>query len=87
MRYLNSSESFVVVWGTGSGSPRDPDWFQNLRNDTVAHVLVGATRQQVRPRELVGKEREAMWKDVALPGDRLLRHQARAGCRRISTVT
>ena len=27
-----------VVWGTGSGSKRDPDWFQNLRAAEVADV-------------------------------------------------
>ena len=26
VRYLESPEG-LVVWGTGSGSPRDPDWF------------------------------------------------------------
>mgnify|MGYP006139225931 CR=1 FL=1 len=27
-----------IVWGTGSGSPRDPDWFRNLRAADVAEV-------------------------------------------------
>ena len=41
VRYLDSAEGFVV-WGTGSGSPGDPDWFRNLRKANVAHVQVGA---------------------------------------------
>jgi len=55
-----------VAWGTGSGSPRDPDWFRNLRTSKVADVQVRAKALQVRPRELVGGERDAMWNDVVL---------------------
>ena len=55
-----------MVWGTGSGSSGDPDWFRNLRETKVANVRVGAKRQQVQPRELVGEERDAMWNNVVL---------------------
>jgi hypothetical protein len=55
-----------VVWGTGSGSTCDPDWFLNLRQVDVADVQVHARRLQVRPCELTGKERDAMWDDVVL---------------------
>jgi deazaflavin-dependent oxidoreductase (nitroreductase family) len=65
VRFLKTDEGFVV-WGTASGSPRDPDWFRNLRAAKVADVQVRATRLQVRPRELVGAERDAMWNDVVL---------------------
>lgn len=65
VRYLDTAEGFVV-WGTGSGSPRDPDWFCNLREASVADVQVRADHLQVRPRELVGAERDAMWHDVVL---------------------
>lgn len=30
VRYLDTPEGYVV-WGTGGGSPKDPDWFRNLR--------------------------------------------------------
>ena len=30
VRFLDT-DAGMVVWGTGSGSPRDPDWFLNLR--------------------------------------------------------
>lgn len=65
VRYLEVTEGFVV-WGTGAGSPRDPDWFCNLRKSTVAQVQVRAEHFEVKPRELVGREREAMWNDVVL---------------------
>jgi deazaflavin-dependent oxidoreductase (nitroreductase family) len=65
VRFLNTPEGFVV-WGTGAGSARDPDWFRNLRAAKMADVQVRATRLQVRPRELVGGERDKMWNDVVL---------------------
>jgi deazaflavin-dependent oxidoreductase (nitroreductase family) len=65
MRYLETSDGFVV-WGTASGSPRDPDWFRNLRAAKVAEVQVGAETFQARARELVGPERDDMWNGVIL---------------------
>lgn len=65
VRYLDTAEGFVV-WGTGSGSPQDPDWFRNLRKAAVAEVQVREKRLQVRPRELTGEERDAMWNEVVL---------------------
>ena len=65
VRYLESVGGFVV-WGTGSGSAREPDWFRNLRNAEVADVQIMARHLQVRPREVVGPEREAMWNDVVI---------------------
>jgi F420H(2)-dependent quinone reductase len=65
VRYLDTAEGFVV-WGTGSGSPHDPDWFRNLRQAKVGHVQVRTQRLRVLPRELVDAERDAVWKDVVL---------------------
>ena len=65
VRYLKTADG-LVVWGTGSGSTRDPDWFRNLRQVDVADVQLRARRLQVRPRELVGGERDAVWDDVVL---------------------
>ena len=41
VRYLDTPEG-LVVWGTGSGSPRDPDWFRNLRAAEEVTVQVRA---------------------------------------------
>jgi len=79
VRYLDSDEGFVV-WGTGSGSPSDPDWFRNLREASFADVQVGASKLQVRPRELVAAERDAVWTGVVLaqaPG--VAKYARRAG--------
>ncbi len=65
VRYLETADGFVV-WGTGSGSPHDPDWFRNLRAVDVANVQVRAKRLQMRPREVVGPEREDLWKNLVL---------------------
>jgi deazaflavin-dependent oxidoreductase (nitroreductase family) len=65
VRFLDSADG-LVVWGTASGSARDPDWFRNLRAATVADVQVAARRFAVRPRELLGTERDAMWNDLVL---------------------
>ena len=65
VRYLETSEG-LVVWGTGSGSRRDPDWFQNLRQVTVAQVQVRERHFEATVRELRGDERDAMWRDTIL---------------------
>lgn len=65
VRYLDTSEGFLV-WGTGSGSKSDPDWFRNLRLVDVADIQVGARHLKVVPRELVGDERDTVWEDVIL---------------------
>lgn len=79
VRYLDTADGFVV-WGTGAGSPHDPDWFRNLRTAQVADVQVRATRTLVRPRELHGEERDTMWNDVVLAQvPRVSRYARRAG--------
>jgi deazaflavin-dependent oxidoreductase (nitroreductase family) len=79
VRYLDTAEGFLV-WGTGSGSPRDPDWFRNLRKAKVADVQVGAKTMQVRPRELLGDERAAVWKNVVLARvPKVERYERKAG--------
>lgn len=79
VRYLEMRDGFVV-WGTGAGSPRDPDWFRNLRKAELAEVQVRARRFQVRPRELVGDERDAVWTDIVLAqAPEVERYARRAG--------
>ena len=63
VRYLETSAGFVV-WGTGSGSRKDPDWFQNLRMAPTARVQVQERQLVVRPHELHGEERDAMCSDL-----------------------
>jgi deazaflavin-dependent oxidoreductase (nitroreductase family) len=65
VRYLDSAAGYVV-WGTGSGSRRDPDWFRNLRAATEADVQIRSRHLPVQPRELVGDQRDAAWNDTVL---------------------
>jgi deazaflavin-dependent oxidoreductase (nitroreductase family) len=65
VRYLETDDG-LVVWGTGSGSPRDPDWFQNLRAAGTAEVRIRADRFRARARELEGAERDAVWQGTVL---------------------
>ena len=65
VRYLHVPEG-LLVWGTGSGSPRDPDWFRNLRYAQVAELQVRDRRLLARPRELLGEERDKIWNGVVL---------------------
>jgi deazaflavin-dependent oxidoreductase (nitroreductase family) len=79
VRYLETPTG-LVVWGTGAGSPRDPDWFENLRHATTTLVQVRSRRFEARPRELLGAERDAMWRATIVaqaPG--VERYAAKAG--------
>lgn len=79
VRYLDTDEGYVV-WGTGSGSPEDPDWFRNLRQASAADVQVRSRHLPVRPRELVGEERDAVWRDVVLAqAPEVAKYERRAG--------
>lgn len=65
VRYLDTPDG-LLVWGTGSGSPRDPDWFCNLRHARTAEVRLRDRTITARPRELTGDERVSVWNDVVL---------------------
>jgi deazaflavin-dependent oxidoreductase (nitroreductase family) len=65
VRYLETPKG-LVVWGTGSGSRQDPDWFKNLRAAGTTHVQVRDRHYDVRPRELHGAARDAVWRNVIL---------------------
>ncbi|HTE74972.1 MAG TPA: nitroreductase/quinone reductase family protein [Actinomycetes bacterium] len=65
VRYLETPDGYVV-WGTGAGSPRDPDWFRNLRAAPAVVVQVRDRLVTVTARELRGSERDATWEDVVL---------------------
>jgi len=65
VRFLETSDG-PVVWGTGSGTPHDPDWFLNLRAATVAEVQIGRDRFRARPQELIGAARDSTWTETVL---------------------
>lgn len=65
VRFLET-DGGLLVWGTGAGSPRDPDWFNNLRAADTADVQIRTEHVGVRPRELLGAERDTVWRDTVL---------------------
>jgi deazaflavin-dependent oxidoreductase (nitroreductase family) len=65
VRYL-THEGGYLVWGTGSGSRTDPDWFRNLRAAKSGRVEIGTTAETVVPRELIGQDRDRVWNEVVL---------------------
>jgi deazaflavin-dependent oxidoreductase (nitroreductase family) len=65
VRFLASDDG-LIVWGTGSGSAREPDWFRNLRAAGVAQVQLGRDTFAVHPNVLVGPELSTTWTDVVL---------------------
>ncbi len=78
VRYVDTPDG-LLVWGTGSGSPRDPDWFRNLRAAQTTDVQIGAVHTTMRARELTGPELETVWTDVVLREDpRIARFAAKA---------
>jgi deazaflavin-dependent oxidoreductase (nitroreductase family) len=65
VRALRRPDGYLV-WGTGSGSPRDPDWFQNLRAAGATDLQVRQELMRASARELHGSERDQVWNDVIL---------------------
>ena len=79
VRYLETVDG-LLVWGTGSGSPEDPDWFRNLRATPTTEVQIGGRHYQMHPRELTGDERQKAWTEVILAEDpRIGRYATKAG--------
>ena len=65
VRFLEHEDAYVV-WGTGSGSPTEPDWFRNLRQAERSRIEIGTRGLDVVPEILVGPERDRVWRDVVL---------------------
>ena len=79
VRALRRPDGYLV-WGSGSGSRQDPDWFKNLRAAGETDLQVLAERMRASARELHGAERDEVWKGVilrALPG--VAKYERKAG--------
>ena len=58
--YLRSGGSFVV-FASGGGAPRNPDWYHNLVAIPHAAIEVGEDVVEVTARVADGEEREWLW--------------------------
>ena len=65
VRALRRPDGYLV-WGTASGSPRDPDWFRNLRAAGETELQVGTRSRHAWARELHGDERDDAWEHAIL---------------------
>ncbi len=55
-----------AVFGSRGGSPRDPDWFHNVRANPDVAVEVGTRRIEAKARVAEGEERERIWEKQKL---------------------
>jgi deazaflavin-dependent oxidoreductase (nitroreductase family) len=60
LSHLEDAGRYYVA-GSFAGEDRDPDWALNLRGTPSAHVTIDGRSFPVKVRELVGKERDAMF--------------------------
>jgi deazaflavin-dependent oxidoreductase (nitroreductase family) len=65
VRYLEH-DGGLLVWGTGSGSPTEPDWFRNLRRASESTVEIGTVPFRVQAEILPAGERDRVWREVVL---------------------
>ena len=63
LSYTKDSDAFVVIASDG-GSPRDPDWYLNLKDHPGAEVEIGGHRQSVRAEIVTGAERDRLWRQA-----------------------
>lgn len=65
MRCLEHDGAYLV-WGSGSGSRTEPDWFANLRATETVEAQLGQEHLQLHREVLDGDERDRVWRDVVL---------------------
>ncbi len=56
----------LLVVGSGSASPTEPDWFRNLRKASQAEVQVGTEKYPAGIRILTGAERDSAFHDIVV---------------------
>jgi F420H(2)-dependent quinone reductase len=77
LQYLRHDDSFVVV-ASDQGARRPPAWALNLREHPHARLQVGKQQIDVRAREALGEEREALWQELTTANRYLPRVAAKA---------
>jgi F420H(2)-dependent quinone reductase len=84
LQYLPHEDGFVVV-ASARGAPRPPAWFLNLSARPDARVRAGRRDLEVRARETVGAERQALWAELTA-ANRWLERAARKAGRELPVV-
>jgi len=75
-----------VVFASGMGAPKHPQWVFNLREFPNVAVELGGDAFSAVAREVAGKEREALWARVIEEKPFLVSHQEKTGGRMIPLI-
>jgi deazaflavin-dependent oxidoreductase (nitroreductase family) len=75
-----------VVFASGMGAPRHPQWVFNLREFPNVAVELNGDAFSATAREVEGKEREALWARVIEEKPFLVAHEAKTGGRVIPLI-
>jgi deazaflavin-dependent oxidoreductase (nitroreductase family) len=84
LNYMPKGGSFIVIASYG-GEDREPAWWQNLRANPDADVLLDGNRTRVRARETEGAERQALWDRFVATDPSYTEYQQRTN-RRLAVV-
>ena len=76
LSYTKDGDAFVVIASDG-GSPRDPDWYLNLKDNPGAEVEISGHRQSVRADIVTGAERDRLWRQAVASFGGYAGYQAR----------
>ncbi|MDP1818857.1 MAG: nitroreductase/quinone reductase family protein [Acidimicrobiales bacterium] len=79
LAFTRADDGSLVVVGGAGGQARPPDWVANLRESPVAAVTVRRARLEVHVVELMGAEREAVWRYLREGWPRIDTYERRAG--------
>jgi deazaflavin-dependent oxidoreductase (nitroreductase family) len=61
LAYQDLGDGAVAVFGSRGGSPRNPDWYHNVRANPGVSVEIGTGRIEAKARVAEGEERERIW--------------------------
>lgn len=62
--YFPEDDGRLVIAASKSGAPTNPDWYHNVKANPTFDVEVGTERFWVNAEEIIGADRETVWKRV-----------------------
>jgi deazaflavin-dependent oxidoreductase (nitroreductase family) len=74
--YLEDDGTYLVT-GSGGGSAKEPQWFQNLRRADEAEIEVGRRRLGVSVTVADGAQREILWQKLLVHAPFFADYQAK----------
>lgn len=74
--YLEDDGTYLVT-GSGAGSAKEPQWFQNLRRADEAEIEVGRRRLGVSAAMPDGAQREILWQKLLVNAPFFADYQAK----------